>query len=135
MLNAKLLPWLENALASMNNGIRRLDQELLVAFCNLPAAGVVSAYKQHFLLTQLTSLAHSFPRAFVAVLVMPNRAADLRSAKPLVSRLSTRNPSKSPALLPRTEVKDEGDVKTDPEADEAGLPMVWSKTSMYSKTV
>ena len=80
VLNAKLLPWLESVLSGMNGGIRRADNELLVAFANLPTAGVVSAAKQHFILSQVTSLAHSYPRAFVAVLVMPNRAADLRNS-------------------------------------------------------
>lgn len=83
VLNAKLLPWLEGTLGGLNGGIRRQDQELVVAFCNFPSAGVVSAYKQHFVLTQVTSLAHSYPKSFVAVLVMPNRAADLRSCKQL----------------------------------------------------
>lgn len=62
----------------INGGIRRVDQELVVAFVNMPTAGVVSANKQHFLLGQITSLAHSYPQAFVAVIVMPNRAANLR---------------------------------------------------------
>lgn len=82
VLNAKMLPWLENSLAVMNGGIRRPDQELVVAFCNLPSAGVVSANKQHFVLTQITALAHSFPRSFVGVIVMPNRGSDLRHSKP-----------------------------------------------------
>jgi hypothetical protein len=84
VLNAKLLPWLDASLAGMNSGIRRLDNELIVAFVNFPSAGVVSASRQHFVLSQVTSLAHSYPRAFVAVLVMPNRAADLRNCKYLV---------------------------------------------------
>lgn len=79
VLNAKLLPWLDGVLSGFNGGIRRMDNELLVAFANLPTAGVVSAAKQHFILSQVTSLAHSYPKAFVAVLVMPNRAADLRN--------------------------------------------------------
>ena len=83
VLNAKMLPWLDQSLAGMNGGIRRLEQELVIAFANLPSAGVVSASKQHFLLQQITSLANSYPRSFVAVVVMPNRAADHR-AKPLV---------------------------------------------------
>ena len=83
VLNAKLLPWLEGTLGGLNGGIRRQDQELVVAFCNFPSAGVVSAYKQHFVLTQVTALAHSYPKSFVAVLVMPNRAADLRNCKQL----------------------------------------------------
>ena len=77
------MPWLENSLASMSGGIRRLDQELVVVFVNFQAAGVVSANRQHFVLTQVTALCNSFPRSCVAVLVMPNRAADLRNAKPL----------------------------------------------------
>lgn len=84
MLQAKLLPWLENALAGMNGGIRRADSELIVGFVNFPSAGVVSASKQHFILSQVTSLAHMYPLAFVAVLIMPNRAADLRHLKYLV---------------------------------------------------
>ena len=83
VLNAKMLPWLENSLAGMNGGIRRPDQELggrFFAICHRLAW--VSANKQHFVLTQITALAHSFPRSFVGVIVMPNRGSDLRHSKP-----------------------------------------------------
>ena len=39
VLNAKMLPWLDASLAGMNSGIRRLDNELIVAFVNFPSAG------------------------------------------------------------------------------------------------
>ena len=76
---AKLLPWLSTTLQGLNGGMRRVDNELVVAICNYPAMGVISSARQHFVLSQVTSLAHSFPRSFVAIIVLPNRAADLRN--------------------------------------------------------
>lgn len=39
----------------------------------------------HFLLQQVTALSHAYPKSFVAVVVMPNRAGDLKAngCKPL----------------------------------------------------
>lgn len=78
-LSARLLPWMESTLAGLNQGMRRADNELVVALCNYPSSGVISASKHHFVLSQVTSLANTFPRAFVGVIVMPNRASDLRT--------------------------------------------------------
>ena len=77
---AKLMPWLSSILQGLNGGMRRIDTELVVAICNYPSMGVISSARQHFCLSQVTALAHSFPRSFVAVIVLPNRAADLRTA-------------------------------------------------------
>lgn len=83
-LAAKLMPWLESTLQGLNGGLRRVDNELIIAICNYPAMGVISSSRQHFCLSQITSLAHTFPKSFVAVILLPNRAADLRSGtKPL----------------------------------------------------
>ena len=79
VLAAKMHPWVDASLAGMNNGMRRPDSELVIAFVNYPSAGVVSSSRQHFLLHQITHLAHMYPRGFVGVLVLPNRAADLRN--------------------------------------------------------
>ena len=79
-LAANLEPWLQTTLASLNNGIRRSDNEAVIGFVNYIAAGVVSSWKQHFALQQITSMCHSNPRSFLGVLVLPNRAGDLRSA-------------------------------------------------------
>ena len=83
-LSAKLMPWLEATLQGLNGGLRRLENELIIGYFNYPAMGVISSSRQHFCLSQITSLAHTFPKSFVAVVVLPNRAADLRSGtKPL----------------------------------------------------
>lgn len=83
-LSAKLMPWLEATLQGLNGGLRRPENELVIGFCNYPAMGVISSSRQHFCLSQITSLAHTFPKSFVAVIVLPNRAADLRAgSKPL----------------------------------------------------
>lgn len=79
-LSAKMEPWLQATLAGFNGGIRRADNECIIGFVNFPVAGVVSPWKQHFALQQVTSLCHAFPRTFLAVLVLPNRAGDLRSS-------------------------------------------------------
>ncbi|CAJ1375536.1 unnamed protein product [Effrenium voratum] len=79
-LSAKMEPWLQATLAGFNGGIRRADNECIIGFVNFPVAGVVSSWKQHFALQQVTSLCHAFPRTFLAVLVLPNRAGDLRSS-------------------------------------------------------
>ncbi|CAK9011628.1 unnamed protein product [Durusdinium trenchii] len=85
-LSAKLEPWLQSTLGGLNQGIRRSDNESIIGYVNYVAAGVVSSFKQHFALQQVTGLCHSNPRTFLAVLVLPNRAGDLRStAKPLHS--------------------------------------------------
>ena len=86
-LSARLLPWLEATLASLNNGIRRQDNELVVAWVPYPVAGVMSVSKQHFILSQVTALANHLPKSFVAALAMPNRAADLRSAAKCPAKL------------------------------------------------
>ena len=70
---------MQNTLAGFNQGIRRMDRECIVAWCCYPAAGVISSSKQHFLLQQVTSLCHSNPKSLVGVVVMPNRAGDLRA--------------------------------------------------------
>ncbi|CAK9006800.1 Uncharacterized protein SCF082_LOCUS9181 [Durusdinium trenchii] len=78
-LSAKLEPWLQSTLGGLNQGIRRSDNESIIGYVNYVAAGVVSSFKQHFALQQVTGLCHSNPRTFLAVLVLPNRAGDLRS--------------------------------------------------------
>lgn len=78
-LAAQLLPWLESTLSGLNGGMRRYDNELVIGYINFPAAGVPSSYKTHFCLSQVTQLASSMTKSFVAVVVMPNRAADLRA--------------------------------------------------------
>lgn len=60
-------------------GVRRPENERLVLWINYTAAGVVSGKKMVFTIEQVTQLLHSFPRTAVAVVMFPNRAADLRS--------------------------------------------------------
>ena len=71
-------PWLQDALSGLNGGIRRHDNEAIIGYFNMTTQGVLSASKMHFALHQITSLAHNHTKTFIAVVVMPNRAADLR---------------------------------------------------------
>lgn len=78
IMEARLQPWLADALAGLNNGMRRADNECIIGIFNLTTQGVLSAEKLHFALQQLTTLCHAYPKTFVGVVVMPNRAGDLR---------------------------------------------------------
>ena len=77
-MEAKIQPWLQEALAGLNGGIRRHENEAIIGYFNMTTQGVLSASKLHFTLQQLTSLAHNHAKTFIGVVVMPNRAADLR---------------------------------------------------------
>eukprot|EP00435_Cladocopium_sp_Y103_P010494 s3355_g2.t1 len=79
IMEARLQPWLSEVLTGFNNGCRRPESEMIIAFCNLTTQGVLSVERLHFLLQQVTALAHAFPKNFVAVIVMPNRAGDLKA--------------------------------------------------------
>ena len=65
-------------MTGLNQGVRRMDHEMLIGFFNLTTQGVLSNHKLHFALSQLTTLAHNSPKSFVGVLVLPNRAGDIR---------------------------------------------------------
>lgn len=80
VLEARLQPWLQEALAGLGGGVRRQDNEAIIGFFNLSCQGVVSIDKLHFCLQQITSLCAAYPRTFVAVCVLPNRAGDMRSS-------------------------------------------------------
>ena len=85
IMEARLQPWLSDVLAGFNNGCRRPESEMVIALCNLTTQGVLSVERLHFLLQQITALSHAYPKNFVAVVVMPNRAGDLKAngCKPL----------------------------------------------------
>lgn len=76
---AKNEPWLQATLTGFGQGVRRPENERLVLWINYTAAGVVSGKKLVFTIEEVTQLLHSFPRTAVAVVMFPNRAADLRS--------------------------------------------------------
>ena len=78
---SKLDPWLDATLSGMNNGLRRRDSEQVVIYVNMPCAGVVSSAKNMFCISEVTRLLHQHPRTGIAVIVLPNRAGDLRSTK------------------------------------------------------
>ena len=78
MLEAKLQPWLAETLTGLNNGMRRPENEGVIGLFNLTTQGVLSNHKLHFTLSQLTSMSHNSPKSFIGVLVLPNRAGDLR---------------------------------------------------------
>lgn len=79
IMEAKLTPWMSECLLGFNNGMRRLDNECIIGLFNLTTQGVLSVDKLHFALHQVTSLCHAYPKTFVGVVVMPNRAGDLRT--------------------------------------------------------
>eukprot|EP00435_Cladocopium_sp_Y103_P022359 s514_g5.t1 len=56
----------------------RPENERLIVWVNYVTAGVVSGKKLVFTIEQVTQLLHSFPRTGVAVILLPNRASDLR---------------------------------------------------------
>ena len=90
-ITSNLDPWLDGALSGMNSGIRRRDHEQLVIYVNMQVAGVVSSSKSLFIVQEVTRLLHQFPRTAVAVIVLPNRAGDLRvgATKSLGSTIDT----------------------------------------------
>ena len=78
--SAKNEPWLQHVQTSFGSGIRRTENERLILWVNLVAAGVVSARKLQFMLEQVTHHCHHNGRTCVAVVILPNRAGDLRSS-------------------------------------------------------
>lgn len=79
VMEAQLNPWLESTLAGFNSGMRRVDNESVICVRNFTTQGVLAADKLHFALQQLTTLSHAMPKNFVAIVVMPNRAGDIRT--------------------------------------------------------
>lgn len=79
----KLTPWLQQSLQGMANGLRRFEKERLVGFVNYVGAGIVTAPKILFTLESVTQLAHSHPRTFIGLIILPNRAGDLRTTSPV----------------------------------------------------
>lgn len=79
-MEARLQPWLLETLPGLNSGVRRMDNECILAFCNLASQGVLPTDKLHYALQQITVLSHSHSKTFMAVVIMPNRAGDLRSS-------------------------------------------------------
>jgi len=69
-------------LAGFGDGIRRADAERVLLWVNYVPAGVVSAKQQTFTMQEVTQLCHQFPRTCAAVILMPNRAGDLRGGSP-----------------------------------------------------
>jgi hypothetical protein len=80
VMEARLQPWLGESLQGLNGGVRRIENECIVGFCNLTTQGVLPVDKLHFALQQITTLAHSHPKTFIALVILPNRAGDLRSS-------------------------------------------------------
>ena len=69
-------PWLAEALAGLQGGVRSPSSEMIVYVANLVAQGVVSSAKQTFLVQSLQSAAAHHPNSFVGVVILPNRACD-----------------------------------------------------------
>ena len=79
-ISGKVLPWMQKTFQGMGGGLRRFDKERLFAFINCVAAGILTAPKILYTVETVTQLAHNCPRTFVAVVLLPNRAGDLRTA-------------------------------------------------------
>lgn len=79
---AKSEPWIQATFAGFGQGIRRSECERLVLWINYVPAGVVSAKQHTFTIEQVTQLCHSLPRNSCAVVLLPNRAGDLRGGSP-----------------------------------------------------
>lgn len=77
---AKYEPWLQETLSGFGNGIRRPDSERIILWCNYVTQGVMSARLNTFCLEQLTQLCHANPRTCTGIVLLPNRAGDLRSS-------------------------------------------------------
>ncbi len=77
---AKNEPWLQATLTGFGQGVRRPENERVILWVNYVAAGVVSGKKLVFTIEQVTQQLHSLPRTSVAVVLLPNRASDLRSS-------------------------------------------------------
>ena len=75
---AKCIPWLQGMLQGFGNGISRPDVERIYGWVNYCASGVVSAARQTFAVEQITTLCHTYPKNFVGIILLPNRANDLR---------------------------------------------------------
>ena len=89
---AKNEPWIQSTFSGFGGGIRRHDQERLIVWVNYVSAGVVPGKKLVFTLEHVTQLLHALPRTAAAVILLPNRASDLRnSPKNLVLLLISKN--------------------------------------------
>lgn len=75
---AKSQPWLQSVMNGFGQGIRRPDSERIILWCNYCAAGVVTSQKHKFTIDQITQMCHANPASCAVVVLLPNRAADLR---------------------------------------------------------
>ena len=73
-----MVPWVQQTLQSCASGLRRQENERIVAWCNYVTAGVLSAGRTEFTVNTITAMAHANPKQFVAVVILPNRSGDLR---------------------------------------------------------
>ena len=70
---------MQETLQGYGAGMRRTESERLIGWCNYVTAGVISAGRMEFTVNMLTQLAHSYPKTFVGVVLLPNRSGDLRT--------------------------------------------------------
>lgn len=81
IMEAKMQPWLRECLQGLNGGVRRQENEAILGWFNLTTQGVLSVDRLHFCLQQLTTLAAAYPKTFMAVVLLPNRAGDIRGTQ------------------------------------------------------
>lgn len=78
-VSGKVTPWLQQTLQGMGSGLRRFDKERVVGFVNYVSSGIVSGPKMLYTIEAITQLAHSHPRTFIGLILLPNRSGDLRT--------------------------------------------------------
>ena len=67
-------------MGGLSGGLRRSANECILGLFAMATQGILSVDKMHFTLQQLTALCSTYPKTSVAVVVLPNRAGDLRSS-------------------------------------------------------
>ncbi|CAL1173958.1 unnamed protein product [Cladocopium goreaui] len=103
-----LAAWLQESISEVPEA-RSSDDHGLVIWLNLPTAGIIGASKYDFLLTSVTTLLTMMKKNSIALLVHPNRAAQMQP---------NRNTKKEEdGDMKDEDCLDEGSVKNDPGSD------------------
>lgn len=63
----------------------------MIAWVNYACCGVVPAKKIQFTVEQVTQVLHSFPKNAAAIILLPNRAGDLRGSPKLLDGRTLHN--------------------------------------------
>jgi len=80
-----LAAWLQESISEVPEA-RSSDDHGLVIWLNLPTAGIIGASKYDFLLTSVTTLLTMMKKNSIALLVHPNRAAQMQPNRTKVTK-------------------------------------------------